>query len=75
MKMYSARDRELREQLKWLVTGKGLIRRYVRVWLRFYSKDQPYYEVSGSVHTFGTYVQVSIRVNQKNHTGRACVHL
>ena len=24
MKMYSARDRELREPLKWLVTGKGL---------------------------------------------------
>ena len=44
-----------------------LIHRYVRVWLRFYSKDPLYYEVSGSVLTLRTYVQVSIRVIKKTY--------
>ena len=47
---------------------------YERVSLRFYSEDQPYYEVSGSILKLRTYVRVSIRVNKKR-TGRAYILL
>ena len=51
-----------------------LIRMYLWASFRFYSKDQPYYELSGSVLTLLTYVQISIRVNKKR-MGRMCAPL